>query len=100
MKNRFYNFKNETKTSNDLYLYGAIVSPEGKWDESDVDFQDFKDSLNDTNTNPSHDEFLAIYGSILGQGMILNWLLDNTDKNFNEYFNEKAQEELHQEFKI
>lgn len=49
MKNKFYNFVT-TKTSNDLYLYGAIISGE-KWDETDVTFQDFKDKIDELTDN-------------------------------------------------
>lgn len=49
MKNKFYEFKNETETSNDLYIYGAITSDKNDdWlsSESDVDLNDFKETLN------------------------------------------------------
>lgn len=44
-KNKFYEFKNVTDTSQDLYVYGVIVNGADKWDESDVTFTDFKNTL-------------------------------------------------------
>lgn len=49
MKTNFYEFKNETETSNDLYIYGAITNnKDDDWfpSESDVDLNDFKETLN------------------------------------------------------
>ena len=46
---RFYNFVN-SKDETDLYLYGEIVNGSSKWDESDVTFKDFKDTI-DSMTN-------------------------------------------------
>lgn len=48
MMNKFYEFKNETETSNDLYIYGAITSDKNEdffGSESDVDLNDFKETL-------------------------------------------------------
>lgn len=45
---KFYEFKNETDISNDLYIYGAITSSkDDDWmaSESDVDLNDFKETL-------------------------------------------------------
>lgn len=45
---KFYEFKNETDVSNDLYIYGAITSSkDDDWitSESDVDLNDFKETL-------------------------------------------------------
>ena len=47
---KFFNFV-QTKTSNDLYLYGSIVSPDDKWDESDVTFEDFKNKIDELQDN-------------------------------------------------
>ncbi|EGT3606919.1 hypothetical protein FKF97_10980 [Clostridium perfringens] len=44
-KSKFYEFKNVTDTNQDLYVYGVIVNGADKWDESDVTFKDFKDTL-------------------------------------------------------
>lgn len=44
-KSKFYEFKNITDTNQDLYVYGVIVNGADKWDESDVTFKDFKDTL-------------------------------------------------------
>ncbi|MFR4581588.1 head maturation protease, ClpP-related [Clostridium cadaveris] len=52
--NKFYNFYNENETK-ELYLYGAIVSD--KWDETDVNFSDFKNALDEIKDN----ETLNIY---------------------------------------
>ena len=41
---RFYNFVN-SKDETDLYLYGEIVNGSSKWDESDVTFKDFTDTI-------------------------------------------------------
>lgn len=47
MKNTFYNIKNLSNNSLDIYVYGAIVSGgnDWKWDETDVTFVDFRDKL-------------------------------------------------------
>ena len=48
MKNKFYEFKNETEVSNDLYIYGAITSDKSDdWmaSESDIDLNEFKEKL-------------------------------------------------------
>ena len=49
-KNRFFNFVSNGKDSDDLYLYGSIISGD-KWDETDVNFQDFKQSIEELNDN-------------------------------------------------
>lgn len=46
--NKFYNFYNENEAT-ELYLYGAIVSD--KWDETDVNFSDFKNALDEIKDN-------------------------------------------------
>lgn len=43
--NKFYKFKNLTDTNQELYVYGVIIGGADKWDESDVTFKDFKDTL-------------------------------------------------------
>ncbi len=56
MRNRFYEFKNQSDDSVDLYIYGAITDDkESDWFscDSDVDLKDFKealDKLNDKST--------------------------------------------------
>lgn len=49
-KNRFFNFVSNGKDSGDLYLYGSIISGD-KWEEIDVNFQDFKKSIEELNDN-------------------------------------------------
>ncbi len=46
---KFYEFKNVTKESGDLYIYGAIVTDKDGWfsSESDVSLKEFKQSLDD-----------------------------------------------------
>lgn len=46
---KFYEFKNLTKESADLYIYGAIVSEKDEWFGSDTDvaLMDFKQQLDD-----------------------------------------------------
>ncbi len=54
MKNKFYEFKNQTDESTDLYIYGAISNDKNDdWypSEQDVDLKDFKSLLD---TLPSH----------------------------------------------
>ena len=49
---KFYQFKNETEKSSDLYIYGAITdNKDNDWyaSESDVDLSDFKDALDNIN---------------------------------------------------
>lgn len=51
---KFYEFKNETDVSSDLYVYGAITdNKDDDWfsSESDVDLNDFKDILEKLNDN-------------------------------------------------
>lgn len=44
---KFYDFKNQTGTNVDVYVYGEIISgsESDKWSESDVVFNDFKTAL-------------------------------------------------------
>ena len=54
MRNRFYEFKNQTENSVDLYVYGAITDDkEADWfsSESDVDLKDFKEALDKLSDN-------------------------------------------------
>ena len=54
MRNRFYEFKNQTENSVDLYVYGAITDDkEADWfsSESDVDLKDFKEALDKLSEN-------------------------------------------------
>lgn len=54
MKNKFYEFKNETETSNDLYIYGAITSDKSDdWmaSESDIDLSEFKEKIDSIMNN-------------------------------------------------
>lgn len=44
-KIKFYEFKNKTNDSIDLYVYGDIISGSYKWDDSDVTISDFKAQL-------------------------------------------------------
>ncbi|MDI9216004.1 head maturation protease, ClpP-related [Clostridium tertium] len=46
--NKFYNFITNNDKS-ELYLYGAIVSE--KWSEDDVDFKDFKNTIDELNNS-------------------------------------------------
>lgn len=43
-KNKFYDIKNNVDNIN-IYVYGEIIGGSEKWDESDVTFKDFKDTL-------------------------------------------------------
>ncbi|OOM76582.1 head maturation protease, ClpP-related [Clostridium sp. BL-8] len=45
-KVKFYEFKNKTNDSVDLYVYGDIVSGSLKWDDTDVTISDFREQLN------------------------------------------------------
>lgn len=54
MRNRFYEFKNQTENSVDLYVYGAITDDkESDWfsSESDIDLKDFKEALDKLSEN-------------------------------------------------
>lgn len=44
-KNKFYRFSNLADDQKELYVYGVIVGGADKWDESDVTFTDFKNTL-------------------------------------------------------
>lgn len=46
---KFYEFKNKTKESAELYIYGEIISGgnELKWDDTDVTLTDFKQAIDD-----------------------------------------------------
>lgn len=60
MKNRFYEFKNESDDNSNLYIYGSITTnKDDEWcpSESDVDLTDFKNKLTDLNS----DSILNIY---------------------------------------
>lgn len=51
---KFYNFNfNKEKNETDFYLYGEIISGgnDWKWDETDVTFQDVRDTLNEMEDN-------------------------------------------------
>ena len=54
MKNKFYEFKNISENSADLYIYGALMNDKTEeWfpAESDVDLNDFKDVLDNLTNN-------------------------------------------------
>lgn len=55
--NKFYNF-NFGEEKNELYVYGAIISGNEKWDETDVTFSDFRDKLESMNNNSTLDIFI------------------------------------------
>ncbi|MDC4245521.1 head maturation protease, ClpP-related [Clostridium perfringens] len=44
-KRKFYEFKNIANKDSELYVYGEICNGIDKWDETDVTFKDFKDTL-------------------------------------------------------
>ena len=51
--NKFYNFKNQSDTSVDLYIYGAITNHKAdEWipSESDIDLDEFKETLDELNS--------------------------------------------------
>lgn len=51
---KFYQFKNESDENTDLYIYGAITdNKEDDWfsSDSDVDLNDFKETLSNLNDN-------------------------------------------------
>lgn len=54
-KSKFYNFISNNSTT-ELYLYGAIVSD--KWDETDVTFKDFKETIDSIENNSTLDIFI------------------------------------------
>ena len=53
MRNRFYEFKNQTENSVDLYIYGAITDDKDGFfsSDSDVDLKDFKEALDELSEN-------------------------------------------------
>lgn len=55
--NKFYNF-NFGEEKNELYVYGAIISGNEKWDETDVTFSDFRDKLESMSDNSTLDIFI------------------------------------------
>ncbi|MBW9154867.1 head maturation protease, ClpP-related [Clostridium tagluense] len=70
---KFYNFiDNKTTNTTELYVYGEIIGGTEKWEDSDVTFKDFKDTLELVKDNTD----LNIYinspgGSVLAtQGII------------------------------
>lgn len=58
---RFYNFIT-TNQKNELYVYGAIVGGIDKWDESDVTFADFRDTLDAMSDNSTLDVMINSCG--------------------------------------
>lgn len=54
--NKFYNFISNEDKKHELYLTGAIVS--SKWDESDVTFKDFRDTVENMEYNSTLDIFI------------------------------------------
>lgn len=65
MKNnkvKFYEFKNKTNDSVDLYVYGDIIGGSYKWDDTDVTITDFKEQLD----NLGNTKILNMYVSSCG----------------------------------
>lgn len=81
---KFYNFSfNEATNSTDFYLYGEIVAGgnEWKWDETDVTFQDIRDTLDSMSDNAT----LNIYinspgGSVFTTSSIISMLSRAKDR--------------------
>lgn len=72
MKNKWFEVKNKTDDSSDLYFYGDIVASEWqKWDEADTSANDVKDFLNAVNENTKLNIFINSAGGVVTTGMAI-----------------------------
>lgn len=75
---KFYNFSfNEASNSTDLYIYGQIVSGgnDWKWDETDVTFQDVRDTLEAMEDNSTLNMYInSPGGSVFTTSSMLSML--------------------------
>lgn len=72
MKNKWFEVKNQTENSSDLYFYGDIVSSEWqKWDDADTSATDVKDYLNSVNENTKLNIYINSAGGVVTTGMAI-----------------------------
>lgn len=78
MKNRFYEFKNETEESVDLYIYGAITNDKSEdwWPaDSDVDLKEFREHLDKLNNNSTLNMYVnSPGGSVFASSTMVSML--------------------------
>lgn len=75
--NKFYNFKSDNE-SDELYLYGAIVSD--KWDDTEVDFMDFKNAIENLKSNTLNIYVNSPGGDVFTTSSIVSFLQRAKDK--------------------
>lgn len=63
-------------------------------------FEEFKKLLNEETINPSNNEFLTIISSSATFATVIDWVLDDSDKTFDEYYDENKKAEMKEEFNI
>lgn len=72
IKNKWFEVKNQTDTSSDLYFYGDIVSSEwSKWEDSDTSVNDVKDYLNSVNESTKLNIYVNSAGGVVTAGMAI-----------------------------
>ncbi len=73
-KVKFYEFKNKTNDSVDLYVYGDIVSGSLKWDDTDVTISDFKEQLDNLGDSKTLNMYVSSCGGdvFTTQAMVSN----------------------------
>ncbi|GAA0115286.1 head maturation protease, ClpP-related [Clostridium senegalense] len=81
MNNKFYEIKNKSENEIDIMVYGEIISGSDKWDESDVTYKDFSDSLSNLKGNETVNLYVnSCGGSVIATQGIVAMLQRAKDK--------------------
>ena len=85
MRNRFYEFKNQTDDSVDLYIYGAITDDKDGFfsSESDVDLKDFKEALDKLKDNSTLNMYVNSPGGSVFAASTMASMLQRAKENKN-----------------